>query len=101
MTESVAAAGAAGSADGWDPLDPGNSSPVVAWLASEDSGWLTGQVLRISGNTLWRMLPWTVDERGYRARGGERLDTAEVGGAVRGIYGVEPRGIAAAPVPRL
>jgi NAD(P)-dependent dehydrogenase (short-subunit alcohol dehydrogenase family) len=69
MTESLAAAGAGGSANGWDPLDPSNSSPVVAWLASEDSGWLTGQVLRISGNTLWRMIPWTVDERDYRARG--------------------------------
>ena len=29
-------------ADASDPLEPANASPVVAWLASEQSGWLTG-----------------------------------------------------------
>lgn len=102
MTGSLAAASAEpAEARGWDPLDPGNSSPVVAWLASEDSGWLSGQVLRISGNTIWRMLPWAVDEHGYRAQGGERLQATEVGAAVRGLYGTLPLGIAAAPAPRL
>jgi NAD(P)-dependent dehydrogenase (short-subunit alcohol dehydrogenase family) len=100
MTEALAAAAEAGQAgERWDPLDPGNSSPVVSWLASEESGWLSGQVLRISGNTIWRMLPWTVDERGYRSRSGERLDASEVGVAVRGLYGTMPLGTAAAPAP--
>lgn len=102
MTESLAAAeGGAAPGDWWDPLDPGSSSPVVAWLASEESGWLTGQVLRVSGNTMWRMAPWSVDERGYRSRSGERLDAAEVGAAVRGLYGTMPLGVAAALAPRL
>jgi len=101
MTESLAAAAAEPAARaGWDALDPGNSSPVVAWLASEESGWLSGQVLRISGNTMWRMLPWSVDQHSYRAQGGERLQAAEVGAAVRGLYGTLPQGIAAAPAPR-
>src|SRR5439155_9825719 len=35
--------------DAWDPLDPANSSPVVAYLCSEQSAWLTGNVLRVDG----------------------------------------------------
>jgi NAD(P)-dependent dehydrogenase (short-subunit alcohol dehydrogenase family) len=77
----------------WDRLDPGNSSPVVAWLASAESGWLTGQVLRIDGNTVQRMRPWEVDDRAYTARSGKRLDAAEVETAVKLLYHVLPAGI--------
>ena len=65
--------------DAWDPLDPDNSSPVVAWLASEPSGWLTGAILRIDGNVVQRVRPWEVDpdvqyraERGTPRRGRDR-----------------------------
>jgi NAD(P)-dependent dehydrogenase (short-subunit alcohol dehydrogenase family) len=73
----------------WDPLHPGNSSPLVAWLASEESGWLTGQVLQVSGNTVIRVHPWT---GGERYQGGEgRLKVEEVGGIVRQLYGARPK----------
>jgi NAD(P)-dependent dehydrogenase (short-subunit alcohol dehydrogenase family) len=78
----------------WDRLDPGNSSPLVAWLASVESGWLTGQVLRIDGGTVWRMQPWTSTGSGYRARSGERLDPAELGAGLSRLYGVLPDGLA-------
>src|SRR5256885_15423324 len=45
----------------WDRYDPANTSPVVAWLCSETSGWLSGAVLRIDGDTVQRLRPWDVD----------------------------------------
>ena len=30
----------------FDPLDPSISSPIVAWLASDEASHVTGQVLR-------------------------------------------------------
>jgi NAD(P)-dependent dehydrogenase (short-subunit alcohol dehydrogenase family) len=77
----------------WDPKDPANASPVVAWLASVESGWLSGAVLRIIGNTLQRMQPWSIDRATeYTARSGERLAADEVGRAVRRMYGTIPTG---------
>jgi NAD(P)-dependent dehydrogenase (short-subunit alcohol dehydrogenase family) len=77
----------------WDARDPANASPVVAWLASLDSGWLTGAVLRIIGNTLQRVRPWQIDvDSEYTARSGERLAVDEVGRALRHMYGTMPTG---------
>jgi NAD(P)-dependent dehydrogenase (short-subunit alcohol dehydrogenase family) len=89
---STAMAGYDGS-DRWDRLDPGNSSPVVAWLASKESGWLTGQVLRVDGNSVQRVKTWELTGEQYIARGGERLDVSEIGTAMRLLYGVVPAGI--------
>ena len=59
----------------WHPLDPANASPVVAWLASEESGWLSGAVLRVVGSRIMRMNPWAIDAASwYVARSGEQLD---------------------------
>jgi NAD(P)-dependent dehydrogenase (short-subunit alcohol dehydrogenase family) len=80
---------------GWDPLDPGNSSPVVAWLCSEEAGWLSGSVLRIDGNTIRRVRGWTV-EGGYRSASGEVLTTKEVGLGIRKLFGAAPFGLAGA-----
>ncbi|HUP75747.1 MAG TPA: SDR family NAD(P)-dependent oxidoreductase [Acidimicrobiales bacterium] len=56
----------------FDPLDPSISSPIVAWLASDDASHVTGQVLRAIGETLillegWRYGP-TVRNGGTRWR---------------------------------
>ncbi len=80
---------------GWDPLDPGNSSPVVAWLCSAEAGWLSGAVLRIDGNTVRRVRGWTV-EGGYRSASGEMLKSEEVGLGVRKLFGAAPYGLAGA-----
>ena len=40
--------------DEWNPMDPAVSSPVVAWLASDESQLVTGQVIRAVGeNIIW------------------------------------------------
>ena len=78
--------------DAWDPLDPGNSSPVVAWLASEGSGWLTGQVLQVAGNTVTRMHPWAPVES-YQQNEQSRLDADEVGRIVADLFAIRARGV--------
>jgi NAD(P)-dependent dehydrogenase (short-subunit alcohol dehydrogenase family) len=45
--------------EGWDRLDPSNSSPVVAWLASDKAGHVTGQVLRAVADEIILMQPWS------------------------------------------
>ena len=51
-------------------MDPSMSSPVVAWLASDEAAHVTGQVLRAIGETLvliegWRYGP-TINNCGTR-----------------------------------
>jgi NAD(P)-dependent dehydrogenase (short-subunit alcohol dehydrogenase family) len=75
---------------GWDPLDPANASPVVAWLCSEESGWLSGAVLRIDGNALQRVNGWSVDPASYRSGSGEALTFDELSLGVRKLFGAAP-----------
>ena len=77
----------------WSPLDPANSSPVVAYLASEASSWLTGQVLRIEGNVVRRAHTWDLEPGEYVARSGARLDAAELVDGMRKLYGTMPKGL--------
>ena len=76
----------------WDRLDPANASPVVAWLCSEESGWMSGQVLRVDGNTVSRVKSWEVAEA-YTSRSGEALTAEEVGTGIRKMMGALPRGL--------
>jgi NAD(P)-dependent dehydrogenase (short-subunit alcohol dehydrogenase family) len=77
----------------WDRFDPANASPVVAWLASAGSGWLTGAVLRIDGNTVQKVRGWEVDPRAsYRSRSGERLAATELDRGMRLALGTLPSG---------
>lgn len=81
-------------ADGWDPMDPGNSSPLVTWLCSTESGWLTGAILRVNGGTVARVNPWAIDtDAQYHSSSGERLTVEEIGAGLRRAYRVTPRGI--------
>jgi NAD(P)-dependent dehydrogenase (short-subunit alcohol dehydrogenase family) len=43
-------------------MNPGNSAPAVVWLASDDSKPVTGQVLRMVGNSLCVYRPWEMGE---------------------------------------
>jgi NAD(P)-dependent dehydrogenase (short-subunit alcohol dehydrogenase family) len=79
-----------------DPaLDPGQSSPVVAWLASDQAAWLTGQILRIDGDLLIRMVGWTQKPERYRAQDGTKLDVAELNQATKLLWGTAPDGFVA------
>jgi NAD(P)-dependent dehydrogenase (short-subunit alcohol dehydrogenase family) len=80
--------------DGWDPFDPAAASPVVAYLCSEESGWLSGAVLRIAGDAVQCLRSWDVDDsRIYRGVGGEPVDATKLGLGLRTILGAFPSGI--------
>ena len=64
------------------PMNPGNSAPAVAWLASDDSKPTTGQVLRMVGNSLCVYTPWQMGEEFFSTdKDGNptRWDAAQVG----------------------
>jgi NAD(P)-dependent dehydrogenase (short-subunit alcohol dehydrogenase family) len=46
----------------FDRMNPGNSAPAVVWLASDESKPVTGQVLRMVGNSLCVYQPWQMGE---------------------------------------
>ena len=46
----------------FDAMNPGNSAPAVVWLASDDSKPVSGQVLRMVGNSLCVYKPWEMGE---------------------------------------
>jgi NAD(P)-dependent dehydrogenase (short-subunit alcohol dehydrogenase family) len=82
MTEAAFADTMAVPESGFDAMDPANVSPVVAWLASEESRDVTGRVIEVEGGRIcveegWRHGP-TVDI-------GRRWDSAEVGSALRDL----------------
>jgi hypothetical protein len=88
--------GDAGAAD--PALDPARSSPVVAWLQSAESSWLTGQILRINGDQLTRISGFTELPQRYHAKDGANLQFSEIGQAVSWLWDTLPRGLAG-PLP--
>jgi NAD(P)-dependent dehydrogenase (short-subunit alcohol dehydrogenase family) len=63
--------------DDWNPMDPAVSSPVVAWLASDQAQHVTGQVIRaVAENIIW-MRGWT--DGPTVSNGGKRWDAATLG----------------------
>jgi NAD(P)-dependent dehydrogenase (short-subunit alcohol dehydrogenase family) len=91
MTESIL--GAPVGPGEWDNFDAANSSPVVAWLVSERSGWLSGAILRVDGNEIQRVRPWEVDAGTvFRAPHAGRLEAGEIDAGLRRAYRVLPRG---------
>ncbi|MEV6110781.1 SDR family oxidoreductase [Streptomyces sp. NPDC051940] len=80
MTEGPFAEKMAAPEDGFDAMHPGNVSPVVAWLASEAAGDVTGRTLEIEGGRVcvedgWHHgaaldlgRRWTADEAGEHLR---------------------------------
>ncbi|MCU1455128.1 MAG: short-chain dehydrogenase [Acidimicrobiales bacterium] len=94
MTSTIPAMADAKLADGaFDPMDPANSSPVVAFLASDAAAWLSGQVLRIEGNVLRRMHGWRISDRVYQAKAGGRLEAEEVLAGTQSIWETIPGGL--------
>ena len=46
----------------FNAMNPGNSAPMVAWLASDQALHVTGQVFRAVGNTIAHYQPWQLGE---------------------------------------
>jgi NAD(P)-dependent dehydrogenase (short-subunit alcohol dehydrogenase family) len=55
--------------DAFDAMNPGNSAPAVVWLASDDSKPVSGQVLRMVGNSLCVYKPWEMGEEFFATDG--------------------------------
>jgi len=84
---------------GFDPFHPANASPVVAFLCSEASGWLSGSVLRIQGDSVQVLKPWSIDPgHSFCGRPGERLEADELDRGLRIAVGAFPGGIPAGSV---
>lgn len=82
--------------DRYSPFDPRNVAPVVAYLASEEAGWLTGQVLRVEGGSVIRMHSWAGGEA-HRASADDGFVTAdELDLGLRRLYGVFPPNVLSA-----
>ncbi len=63
--------------DEYHPLDPAGSSPVVAWLASDEAQHVTGQVIRVLRDRIYLMEGWT--EAVEVASGERRWDATKLG----------------------
>ena len=77
-------------AEGFDAMDPTNVAPLVCWLGSDDSHWVTGQVLRLLGGSLAHYRPWSLSPAQSK---GARWTPEEIAMGVRRIFGVYPGGL--------
>jgi len=91
MTQGIEKVAAPAQGDGFDPRDPANTSGVVAYLASDQAGWLTGQVLRVDGNTVQRLTGWAIEAE-YASADGRALQLTELLTAMPQLYGTAPLG---------
>jgi hypothetical protein len=75
-------------------LNPGNSAPIVAWLASDDSLHVTGQVFRAVGDEIALYEPWKVGAAVTAGRKPQRWDAEKIGDAVNTrIFGTSIGGL--------
>lgn len=86
MTEGAFPEMMAERADSFDPMDPANNAPVVAWLASQDCD-VTGRVIEIEGGRITLETGW---RHGPSADAGRRWQAGEVGDAVRRLVAEAP-----------
>jgi len=63
--------------DEWNRMDPAVSSPLVAWLASDESQHVTGQVIRAVAEDIVWMKGWS--EGPSISNGGNRWDATKLG----------------------
>ncbi len=66
----------------FNPMNPGNSAPMVAWLASDQAMHVTGQVFRAVGSNIAHYIPWTLGESIEPAKGPDKWNPADIGPAV-------------------
>ncbi|HEY2814751.1 MAG TPA: SDR family NAD(P)-dependent oxidoreductase [Acidimicrobiales bacterium] len=75
-------------------LNPGNSAPMVAWLASDEAMHVTGQVFRAVGDSITHYVGWTLGTEITTPKGPRKWDPAEIGDQVNAsIFGCRPGGL--------
>jgi NAD(P)-dependent dehydrogenase (short-subunit alcohol dehydrogenase family) len=79
--------------DEYHPMDPAGSSPLVAWLASDEAQYVTGQVIRAIQDKIFLMGGWTEDAT--ISSGGKRWDATTLGTRIAtDIFRSRARGLA-------
>ncbi len=84
MTEGPFADRMAAPEEGFDLMHPGNVSPVVAWLASEDAADVTGRVIEVEGGRICVEEGW---RHGPATDLGRRWEADAVGAELRSLLG--------------
>jgi NAD(P)-dependent dehydrogenase (short-subunit alcohol dehydrogenase family) len=81
-------------ADGFDPLDPANNSPVVVALCADEAQGITGQCFFVYGGSVNALRPWNAGEL-FAADG--RWDPGELLAQLRSRFpdGAAPEGMIA------
>jgi NAD(P)-dependent dehydrogenase (short-subunit alcohol dehydrogenase family) len=84
MTEPLARArgGAEPTPGEWDRRDPGNVSPLIAWLASTESAHVTGRVFNVSGGRISVAEGW---HAGPAADKSARWDAEDLGPVITSL----------------
>jgi NAD(P)-dependent dehydrogenase (short-subunit alcohol dehydrogenase family) len=81
----------------FNAMNPGNSAPMVVWLASDEALHVTGQVFRAVGNTIALYKPWALQEmQEAKAKDGSpaQWDPEAIGPMVNGdIFGSRATGL--------
>ncbi|HZA88530.1 MAG TPA: SDR family NAD(P)-dependent oxidoreductase, partial [Acidimicrobiales bacterium] len=78
--------------DEWNPMDPAVSSPLVAWLASDESQHVTGQVIRAVAEKIIWMRGWA--DGPTISNGGKRWDATTLGTRLNtDIFGTRTPGL--------
>jgi NAD(P)-dependent dehydrogenase (short-subunit alcohol dehydrogenase family) len=79
-------------AEAFDPMDPSNAAPIVAWLVSEEAQLVTGQCLRVVRDRLSWLKGW--HEAAGLNSDGKRWKAEEVGRIVAtDLFGVRAPGL--------
>jgi NAD(P)-dependent dehydrogenase (short-subunit alcohol dehydrogenase family) len=80
--------------DEFSNMNPGNSAPVVAWLASDESLHVTGQVFRAVGDEIAHYRPWQLGPGIKAGKKPQRWDATLIGDAVNtNIFGTSIGGL--------
>ncbi|HLX88283.1 MAG TPA: SDR family NAD(P)-dependent oxidoreductase [Acidimicrobiales bacterium] len=78
----------------YDRMNPANSAPMVAWLASDEALHVTGQVFRAVGHTITHYKPWSLGATIETKGGPARWEPADIGAAVNAqIFGSRAAGL--------
>lgn len=78
---------------GFDKYDPANVSPMVAWLASDDAGDVSGQVFIVLGDQIHRMQPAQI--AATVTAGDRRWTVAAIQAGRAELFGENPAGVPA------
>lgn len=79
--------------EGFDKYDPANVSPMVAWLASDAAGDVSGQTFIVLGDQVHRIRPFEI--AGSISAGGQRWTVDQLDAHRAELFGDTPSGIPA------